>query len=307
MRHAFLISAHAYYDQLKILVDCLDAPQNDIYIHINLASDLPDMLGLTKDIKHSHVKLIKTRIPIFWGNNGLMCAGFALLEEATRIKYSYYHFLSVQDLPIKNINYIHTFFEKNLHNNSSKKSLDTNYVTVQTSPNMLRPRVCQYNLFITHWRDTNIVSKTFFKGLNYCFRVIQKLVGIDRVENTGLTLYQGDPWWSITHEFALYYLSKKDICLDLFDKYSFAADEFAIQTVIGNSDYKNTVYTPRKSDTRSCMRKIDFKRGNGLGSPHIWTITDYEELMKSDALFARKFDIHIDKQIIDILLKIMKG
>ena len=39
---------------------------------------------------------------------------------------------------------------------------------------------------------------------------------------------------------------------------------------------------------------IDWKRGK----PYVYRSADYEELMASDMLFARKFDWNIDKEIV---------
>ena len=51
----------------------------------------------------------------------------------------------------------------------------------------------------------------------------------------------------------------------------------------------------------ACMRYIDWNRGN----PYTFTIDDYEELMKSGCLFARKVDIKTEKQreLIDKIYK----
>lgn len=49
---------------------------------------------------------------------------------------------------------------------------------------------------------------------------------------------------------------------------------------------------------QSIMRDIDWHRG----SPYIWRISDYDELMKSEFLFARKFDEDVDSQIIDLIV-----
>ena len=43
------------------------------------------------------------------------------------------------------------------------------------------------------------------------------------------------------------------------------------------------------------MRKIDWERGN----PYVWHEKDYDELINSEYLFARKFDENVDKNIID--------
>lgn len=42
MKHAFLIMAHNNWDQLCLLINQIDAPNHDIYIHIDLKStDVP--------------------------------------------------------------------------------------------------------------------------------------------------------------------------------------------------------------------------------------------------------------------------
>ena len=42
----------------------------------------------------------------------------------------------------------------------------------------------------------------------------------------------------------------------------------------------------------ACMRYIDWKKGN----PYSFTINDYDELMNSGCLFARKFDLKTEEQ-----------
>ena len=54
----------------------------------------------------------------------------------------------------------------------------------------------------------------------------------------------------------------------------------------------NDIY---KWEKDSNMRLIDWNRGN----PYVFKSSDFEELIKSDMLFARKFDCSVDKQIID--------
>ena len=39
---------------------------------------------------------------------------------------------------------------------------------------------------------------------------------------------------------------------------------------------------------------IDWKRGN----PYVWRMSDYEEIMNSDRMYARKFNWDTDKEII---------
>ena len=47
-------------------------------------------------------------------------------------------------------------------------------------------------------------------------------------------------------------------------------------------------------------RYIDWERGSN-NNPYIFRETDYEELKSAKALFARKFDLNIDKKIVEKL------
>lgn len=54
MKHAYLILAHSNFDQLQILLNLLDYPDNDFFIHIDKKSKLPQMPFKTK---YSHVNM----------------------------------------------------------------------------------------------------------------------------------------------------------------------------------------------------------------------------------------------------------
>lgn len=54
-------------------------------------------------------------------------------------------------------------------------------------------------------------------------------------------------------------------------------------------------------NSKKDIRYIDWEHHEG-SSPHALRIGDYEELMKSECLFARKFDMDVDKGIIDKIL-----
>jgi hypothetical protein len=73
-------------------------------------------------------------------------------------------------------------------------------------------------------------------------------------------------------------------------------DEIFVQSLIANSPYKDTVADYSK-DSANLTRKIDWERGN----PYIWRKWDYKELIESDALFARKFNSGVDKDIINLI------
>jgi hypothetical protein len=72
-------------------------------------------------------------------------------------------------------------------------------------------------------------------------------------------------------------------------KWTICADEIFYQTIINQIDGINII--------NNCLRYIDWK--SGPEHPRILRINDYEKIMESGNLFARKFDETVDNEIID--------
>lgn len=296
MKNAYLICAHAYYDQLYNLVFLLNSDSNDIYIHINLKSEMPDVNKIRKLCTKSSVYFV-SRIPMNWGESGLLRAQLILLEEATKRGYDYYHLISGQDLPIKSNDKINAFLEKNKFNNLNGRKYSNYLNVIKQENNRRRTLVAQNNLFVKWWRCKNSFIRKGLKLINYVFVKIQIIFGYDRFKKDNIELCYGQPWWSLTNEAALYVLKKRSWLLERFSKGVFGSDEVAVQTLIYNSHLRDTLYMNHDGAYVNLM-KLDFMRGNGKGSPYVWRDEDYSEIVGSNCLFARKFDSTIDDVII---------
>lgn len=115
----------------------------------------------------------------------------------------------------------------------------------------------------------------FLNKISFAF---QRCLGVDRVKNR--EYYKGANWFDITHDFAEYVLSKKK---ELKKQYKFTscADEVFLQSLIMNSPFESRI-------NQKLSREIDWSRGNGY-SPYTYDAEDYNTLMSSEKLFARKF------------------
>ena len=74
------------------------------------------------------------------------------------------------------------------------------------------------------------------------------------------------------------------------------ADEVYKQLLLYNSEYKETIYKDENGDTDD-LRLVDWKR-KVQDSPHIFTSDDYDMIVNSKKLFARKFDEKTDINIV---------
>ena len=110
MKHAFLIIAHNEFRLLKALVQLLDHPNNDIYIHIDLKADNSQYNFIYQCVDFSHLEIF-CKYAVSWGDESQVNCELFLIKKAVNKKYDYYHILSGTDLPIKSMKYIHDFFD----------------------------------------------------------------------------------------------------------------------------------------------------------------------------------------------------
>ena len=274
-KHAYLIIAHKSDYTFTSLIQLLDDPLNDIYIHMDKKNTGFDERAILT--KYSKV-FFTERLSVTWGAYSLVHVELILLKKAVLGKYQYYHLLSGEDLPIKSQTIIHDFFDSI----GNKIFLDfySRDFTHHT-------RIKYYHFFQELLgRKNNIFwNRWFIKG--------QKLLGINR--NKGIQFGKGAEWFSIPHTFAQYIVDHEAWIYQTF-RYTLCGDEIFVQTLLLQSPYADWLFYNRFDDNSfSIMREIDWKRGN----PYIFRSSDFDMLMASDRMFARKFDCKVDRIIID--------
>ena len=263
MKHACLILAHHEFGLLQTLIDCLDDARNDIYVHIDKkVKSLPELHAT-----RARLKMLDRRVDIRWADYSMVEAEFALFETAQKNgPYAYYHLLSGVDLPLKSQDYIHRFFEEN----QGKEFIG--YTLTEMTPDTVR-RMQRWHLFPRHFsRKRNVYS--VFRSL---FLRLQEILGIKR--NGQVYFTKGSQWVSVTGQMAQYFLDRKSWAQKTFT-HSFVPDECVMQTLCWNSPFKEKLYSVR-SDGEGCMRCIGWQNDE---------LHDYETLVASPALFARKFN-----------------
>lgn len=288
--HAYMIIAHNQFELLEKLIKALDDERNDIYIHIDAKVKDFDFDYFKSITKFSPVYFIDERVNVTWGDESQVNCEMVLLKNAVKGEnsdkpYSYYHLISGVDLPIKSNNEIHSFFEKN----DGKEFV--HYSSNEVEQNSIN-RIRYYHLFR---KKRNIINKI----LGQVALKIQMLIGVNRLKGTGVKVQKGCNWFSITSAFAHYVVENQDEYKKIFSR-SYCCDEVFIQTIVESSDFRNNLYMPNCSNNHeACARLIDWNRGN----PYVWRNDDFDEIMSSPCMFARKFDLNTDKEIVDRILE----
>lgn len=283
MRHAFLIVAHNEFAILQKLVALLDNPLNDIYVHYDKKVNVTESL----QVKYSNIVYMadNKRVNISWGVTQVSCT-LNLIELAltTKKKYDYFHLLSGVDLPIKTNSYIHDFFLKN----EGKEFVGFN--NNEFTQRDLFERLSYYHLFEINKRRSNLI----FNVLHKTIITTQKLFRCYRFKDLA-QFRKGCNWFSISYSLASDIIKEKNELIRMY-RYALCSDEIFMQTFVYNHQehFKNVFNIG--DEYEGCLRAIDWNRGD----PYVWgrEQTDFEELISSKHLFARKF-CSSNKEIID--------
>ncbi|MBQ2854030.1 MAG: hypothetical protein IJE81_00995 [Oscillospiraceae bacterium] len=296
-RHAYLIMAYNNWRQLGMLLELLDDPRNDIFIHIDKRSgEFPEDM-LRSSVKFSGLTFIP-RKKVYWADFSQTEVELDLMEAASgNGAYHYYHLLSGMCLPLKTQDEIHTFFA-----NQDKEFIGM----VRNGGGYSKKYANYYHPFL----HNSVYRKCKpLKALDRAFMYMQKAAGFDRLKGQGLTISTGWTWFSITHRHCRHLLEHRDFINRVF-RYTVASDELFMGTMVVNFGLEDRVFdinSIEKNDFAfGCKRLIDWERGR----PYIWgaegTEEDYKILMNSEYLFARKFDENVNFELIQRIYDTLK-
>lgn len=280
-----MIAAHHQFEILMKTLQILDDCCVDFYIHIDKKCKSFPQKEILNACQKSKVYLTD-RISVEWGGYSQIECTLLLLSEAIKGNYDYYHYISGVDLPIKSKKEILDYFV----GNPKKQFIHFERVSVQKK---YVDRLRYHSFF----QDSgNCKLQKIDKGI----RFLEKTFGIDRTKNNKDIEFQyGANWFSITHDFAEYVLGKKTWISKTF-KNTRCGDELFIQTIVVNSPFREQLTEIAfDDDYMSSLRFVDWKRGK----PYVFRMKDYNELVNSPFLFARKFDLETDANIVDAIYK----
>lgn len=287
-RHAYLIAGHDNPYVLSTLVEMLDDPRNDLFVHVDKKSKGFDAAQITGLSHHSKVYLAP-RMRVFWGDYSQVKSVLRLVKTALGGPYSYFHVLSGADLPLKSNDYIHDFFDAN----AGKE-----FVAFNKPPKWTREWLSHVHPFNKLAKSPHTHVRALHSRFNRGSIRLQQAVGVDRLKRLGVETKYGSDWFSISRDLASHLVANERLIAKWF-RWSFNPVEYYLQTLVWNSSFRGRVFD-LDHPYRSSMRLIDFPRGSG-SSPHTWTMADLDELATTDRLFARKFSEHVDREIIDVV------
>ncbi|WP_255993625.1 beta-1,6-N-acetylglucosaminyltransferase [Clostridium perfringens] len=276
MNIAYCILCHKNSNVLRECINYL-SPQNDLFIHVDKKSNINDFSEY-----NSKVIFVKNRIDVKWGHFSQVEATLQLLKETNIKHYDYIFLLSGDCLPIKSEKFIKEFLEKNYPNEYI--ALDKNYKEIK--------KRIEYKYNSLYYKKNCCLFIRIIRKIQSKFNILPK----NKLFRELPKLYKGTQWFGITGKLKVYildFLRENPRYIEAF-KNSFCCDEIFFHTIIFNSEFKDYVYDA-KDKSNICfqaLRYIDWKSGPDY--PKILNEDDFDKMLKSECLFARKFDENID-------------
>ena len=285
---AILILAHKNIEQI-IDLSIILSKKFVLFIHFDRKYKMPveDKKKLER-IKNIYVY---SEIDVNWGGFSIGEVELFLLKEAMKNQdITYFHIISGQDWPVKNIEEIYNFFENN----------DKIYMTYGLSKGVKKSGepIILWQKYYFNYDKINLNRRSFIGKIYHRFLMLYqtfKRVNKFKDLNINLDIYQGANWIDLPRyavEYCLEYL-KQNNNYYLMLKTGFCSDEVLFQSILCNSIYRDKI-----ENNNHRYIKWEKKYNN---YPAILDEKDYKEIISGDYLFARKIDKDISNQLIYML------
>ncbi len=278
MRIAYIISAYKYPEQLIRLITRLHSDSASFFVHVDKKTALKVYKQMVNGTKHLANVFYLKRYRCHWGGFGHVQATIEGINEIFKrnISYDYAILLTGQDYPIKTNSQIQEF----LWQSHGKSFMD--YFSLPSEHweggGMQRVELWHVRLFNRHYvfpKDRNFLIKRKFPK--------------------GFQPYGGSSYWCLSKECITYihkFIHNNRRFVNFF-RFVDVPDEVIFQTILINSPLAVNI-------VNDDLRFINWKDINA-GSPAVFVKNDFESLASSSKLFARKFDVNVDPEVLDLI------
>lgn len=274
VRIAYLILAHRAPWQLKRLVNRLRGPNVHIVLHIDANTSGPEWELLSRELDSPDITFVP-RVACQWGDFTLVDATLNCINALCNLDagVDFAVLLSGQDYPIKPQSFVSRFL-------GSRREECLMFSYAFPFPYWVHGG---YHRLPT-WRVPFLG-----KARRIC---PPQLVGY-RHKKLPLDYhpYGGSQWWCLPGNAVRYIQEFVQAHPEFIDYYRQAVipDEMFFHTILGNSPFK----------VESGENNVTYMKWNGGPNPAVLTARDLDQTKDSQYLFARKFDMDTDPEILD--------
>jgi hypothetical protein len=273
--------AHKNPKQVNRLINKIYSTSDFFYITVfGNNSSIEDWRKMLEEFKNNNF-FTTYRPKNAWGQFPIINATLDSMNVFASFNFDYFINLSGQCYPLKSVDLIKEFFK------SKNFAYMEHFAMPKDSPKSWGKRGGLNRIEYSYYRNPFHIWKSH-SPMEFI-----KLPRLHKRLPYNLQPYGGSSYFCLPKKhinFVLGYLKNKSNLIDFF-RHTINVDEIFFQTILMNSPLKDTVINDN-------LRYIDWsKKGKPL--PAVLTIDDVDLLLNSQKLFARKFDIEVDQQILD--------
>ena len=270
MRFAYIISAYHRLGQVERLVQRLHTGDARFLVHVDRKTNAREYREL-RDSLHDLPVHFLDRHRCHWGGFGHVRATLKGIDElcSGSIAFDYAILLTGQDYPIKPNSYIERFFETQ-HPRS--------FMGVSSLPT-------------ESWTPRGGLDRIEYRHLRFHGHHVR--LPFKRSLPAGLQPHGGGAYWSLSRECVEYvarFVGERPDVVSFFRSVDIP-DEIFFHTILMSSPLSDSIVNDN-------LRYIDWTRGR---RPAILETRDFEALRDSPKLFARKFDVLQDENVLDLI------
>lgn len=294
MKIAYIILAYKLPEQLVRLAHKLNTDTASFFIHVDKKTEDEIYKKMVKPLSaYKNVYFLKRHV-CNWGDFGVVEATLDGIRESlgSELMYNYVILLTGQDYPIKSNRHIQKVLQKNAEKSFIEFfPLPSNRWEGEGGG---MDRVTHWHF---NWRGRRIAftkGKRFFSPrLNSWWAAFVTALHLRPKVPKDLKLFGGSGVWCLTRDCVEYLneFAQRNNRFVKFFKHVFAPDEIFFQTVLMNSHLKSRLVD---DDLRYVL-------WNDSPHPKILGKQNFEEMINTDNLFARKFDMTVDADVLDMI------
>lgn len=304
---AAMIMCHKNLEQVQRLVRALNHPEVDIFLHVD--QKCTEDYQISKP-ESSDLYFVENRISGYLDDRSLIDITLSMItlaknvEEKTHKHYEYFMLLSGQDYPIRDM----SFIVKSLKDIYPTPFIDCNggdkSNPVIRSKFGKRKSILKLRFFVKHKlkrfpsffirSGTWLMSKLLF-ALHLSDYYYFKSHNID--------LYCGSAWWILPDAIIDFILSEMEQPYVGRLLTTDTPEETFFQILARRSPLKELVRVKDQKEKQASKTWAYFHDVDKPMAKHPYTFTknEYQKLIESGYWFARKFDTHVDSEILDML------
>jgi len=275
MKIAYLILAHKDAQQVIDLICHLSMQGTSFIVHIDARASGDVFETVRRFAEGRSDVILARRERCYWGRYGIVRATLNCVQAALNLDFDYAILISGQDFPIRSNREISAFLERH-----------AGAEFIESFP-LAKP-----NRWTEMTGPFNALNRTQFMTL--FFRSRRWHLKLKRQMPLGLEPHGGSQWWALTKPAVqwIYAFIEANPQVQRYFRYVFIPDETFFQTLLANSPFRDKI--------ASDVHFIDWQNPNPA-CPRTFVLEDFERLIQSRKLFARKLDRQRSSTLIEAL------